>query len=54
MTEVQKLQAEIDKFNAKRKVDLANLEVESDFPKIKRGFSYRKSPVIKSSDVCSL
>lgn len=45
MTESQKIQKELDAFNASRK---AVKKVESDFQEIKRFYTYRKSISIRS------
>lgn len=55
MTESQKLQNELNEFNAKRAAFKAEQEVIiNDFPKMNRSYTYRKSPAIKAQDVCSL
>ena len=47
MTEIQKLQQEIDETNKRlREVKEANT-VEYNAPEIKRGFSYRKNTIIR-------
>ena len=51
MTEVQKLQKELNEMNAKRKAVIADNTVACDSPALKRTYTYRKSPAIKASDL---
>ena len=51
LTEIQKLQIEIDNAAAKRNAIITENTVNSDFQKIKRSFSYRKSTIIKARDI---
>jgi hypothetical protein len=51
---IQNLQKEIDAMNEARKAIINANSVESDFPKLKKSFTYRKSAAIKSSDIASL
>ena len=54
MTEAQTLQKELDKIMAKfSKVNFVNTATDNA-PKIKRSYTYRTSPAITASDVCSL
>lgn len=49
--EIKTLQAEINEFNAKREAAKKENVVKDDFPKLTRKFTYRKSTVIKPSDL---
>jgi len=48
MTEAQKIQKELNEMNAAREAVMNQNKVESDFPKINRSYSYRKSISIRS------
>jgi hypothetical protein len=48
---VQQLTKELNEMNAKRLAVIAANSVEGIAPKSSRGFTYRKSPAIKSQDL---
>jgi hypothetical protein len=48
MTAVQQLQNEMNEMNKKRKAVIAANTVESDFPELKKTFSYRKHIVVRA------
>lgn len=55
MTESQKIQAELDTFNAARKAEkLAGDKYYSNWPVIERTFTYRTTPAIKANDIGAL
>jgi hypothetical protein len=59
MCECAELLKEIKEFDKKRKEAkeiqaIEDAKIREDFPKLKRTFTYRKSPAIKANDVCSL
>jgi|TARA_R110000744_G_scaffold85789_2_gene167663 hypothetical protein len=51
---VRDLQEEMNAMNEARKAIINANSVCSDFPKLKKSFTYRKSVAIKSSDIASL
>tara|TARA_R110000851_G_scaffold91360_1_gene199516 strand:- start:245 stop:415 length:171 start_codon:yes stop_codon:yes gene_type:complete len=51
---IQNLKKEMDAMNNARKSVIHANSVDSDFPKLKKSFTYRKSAAIKSSDIASL
>ena len=51
MTEIQKLQQEIDNLNLKRNEVIKANSVNCNAPKSKRSYTHRTSPAIKPSDV---
>jgi hypothetical protein len=51
---ISEMKKEIDAMNKARKAVINANSVESDFPKSKRSFTYRKTTAIKSSDIASL
>tara|TARA_R110000764_G_scaffold176955_1_gene263150 strand:- start:1101 stop:1262 length:162 start_codon:yes stop_codon:yes gene_type:complete len=51
MTTTQQLTKELNEMNAKRLAVIAANSVEDNTPKSSRGFTYRKSPAIKSQDL---
>ena len=48
------MQKEIDALNKKRKAVIKANSVKTDFPKLDKTFTYKKTTVIKSSDIASL
>ena len=51
ITLAQQLTKELNEMNAKRLAVIAANSVEGIAPKSSRGFTYRKSPAIKSQDL---
>jgi hypothetical protein len=51
MNTVEQLTKELNEMNAKRLAVIAANSVEDNTPKSSRGFTYHKSPAIKSQDL---
>ena len=55
--EIEQLRIEVKAMqvrNEKVKAERLERESKANWPEMKRGFTYRASPAIKASDVCSL